>query len=199
MRLAPSPFAIALVIIGSAWVLWPTVFKEVAHTMINKKQSLTLLGAVALSVSLSACSVFDWLIYKPDVPQGNYMEPQQVEKLRIDMTKEQAEYILGRPVLRDSFADDTWYYVYHYKSGRDASITHKELILNFDGDKLVKVTGDYDLSSEFNTPLELSTLPTVSKSELEPQIPSQRPDEKPLVKDKTDDLTKPVDQTINKQ
>ncbi|MGW7678194.1 outer membrane protein assembly factor BamE [Shewanella sp. S23-S33] len=152
--------------------------------MINKKQSLTLLGAVALSVSLSACSVFDWLIYKPDIPQGNYMEPQQVEKLRIDMTKEQAEYILGRPVLRDSFADDTWYYVYHYKSGRDASITHKELILHFTGDKLTSVKGDYELSKEFSTPLEQSSLPTTgNKTELVPQIPAQRADEKPLVKE----------------
>ncbi|MBU1392877.1 MAG: outer membrane protein assembly factor BamE [Gammaproteobacteria bacterium] len=158
-------------------------FSEVAHTMINKKQSLTLLSAVALSVSLSACSVFDWLIYKPDIPQGNYMEPQQVEKLRIDMTKEQAEYILGRPVLRDSFADDTWYYVYHYKSGRDASITHKELILHFTGDKLTAVNGDYELSKEFDTPLEQSSLPTGNKTELVPQIPAQRPDAKPLVKE----------------
>ena len=151
--------------------------------MINKKQSLTLLGVVALSVSLSACSVFDWLIYKPDVPQGNYMEPMQVEKLRIEMTKEQAEYILGRPVLRDSFADNTWYYVYHYKSGRDASITHKELILNFEGDKLVKATGDYELSPEFNTPLELSTLPSINKPELNAQVPAQRNDAKPLVEE----------------
>ena len=158
-------------------------FSEVAHTMINKKQSLTLLSAVALSVSLSACSVFDWLIYKPDIPQGNYMEPQQVEKLRIDMTKEQAEYILGRPVLRDSFADDTWYYVYHYKSGRDASITHKELILHFTGDKLTAVNGDYELSKEFDTPLEQSSLPTGNKTQLVPQIPAQRPDAKPLVKE----------------
>ncbi|MGL4615675.1 MAG: outer membrane protein assembly factor BamE [Shewanella sp.] len=158
-------------------------FSEVAHTMMNKKQGLTLLGAVALSISLSACSVFDWLIYKPDIPQGNYMEPQQVEKLRIDMTKEQAEYILGRPVLRDSFADDTWYYVYHYKSGRDASITHKELILHFTGNKLSLVKGDYALSPEFNTPLEQSKLPMVNAVETAPQVPAARPDEKPLVKE----------------
>lgn len=158
-------------------------FSEVAHTMINKKQSLTLLSAIALSVSLSACSVFDWLVYKPDIPQGNYMEPQQVEKLRIDMTKEQAEYILGRPVLRDSFADDTWYYVYHYKSGRDASITHKELILHFTGNKLSLVKGDYELSPEFNTPLEQSKLPMASTAESAPLVPAQRPDEKPLVKE----------------
>ncbi|ARD23328.1 MULTISPECIES: outer membrane protein assembly factor BamE [Shewanella] len=156
--------------------------------MINKKQSLTLLGAVALSVSLSACSVFDWLIYKPDIAQGNYMELQQVEKLRVEMTKEQAEYILGRPVLRDSFADNVWYYVYHFKSGRDASITHKELILFFEDDLLVKVEGDYKLSEDFDTPLESGALPSISSPTVEPLLPEQDPasirrDAKPLVEE----------------
>ncbi|BDM65208.1 outer membrane protein assembly factor BamE [Shewanella sp. NFH-SH190041] len=151
--------------------------------MINKKQAVTLLGVVALSFSLSACSVFDWLVYKPDVPQGNYMEPQQVEKLRIDMTKEQVDYILGRPVLRDSFADDTWYYVYHFKSGRDASITHKELILHFNGDHLASVDGDYALSPEFNVPLEQSSLPGGAAQPQEPLLPETRPEAKPLVEE----------------
>jgi len=159
--------------------------------MTIKKQSLTLLGAAALSLSLSACSVFDWLIYKPDIPQGNYMETQQVEKLRIEMTKEQVEYILGRPVLRDSFADDTWYYVYHYKSGRDASITHKELIIHFEGEMLTKVDGDYELAEDFNTPLDQSRLPDAPLTGIdadlnegsEPLIPEQRPDSKPLVEE----------------
>lgn len=151
--------------------------------MINKKQSLTLVSAVALSLSLSGCSVFDWLIYKPDVPQGNYMETQQVEKLRVDMTKAQAEYILGRPVLRDSFSDDTWYYVYHFKSGRDASITHKELIIHFNGDTISSASGDYDLSKEFNTPLEQSSLPSVNDPDMKPLLPEIRPDAKPLVEE----------------
>ncbi|MCK8043431.1 outer membrane protein assembly factor BamE [Shewanella sp. 1CM18E] len=152
--------------------------------MTIKKKSLTLLGAAALSLSITGCGVFDYLIYKPDIPQGNYMEKQQVEKLRIDMTKEQVEYVLGRPVLRDSFSDDTWYYVYHYKSGRDASIIHKELILNFDGDKLTEVSGDYELSGDFNTPLEQSRLPEVNIPEDDPLIPEQRPEAEPLVEEK---------------
>ncbi|MCH1923291.1 outer membrane protein assembly factor BamE [Shewanella sp. C32] len=155
--------------------------------MLMKKQSLALMGAITLSLSLSACSVMDWLVYKPDIPQGNYMETQQVEKLRIDMTKAQVEFILGRPVLRDSFADDTWYYVYHYKSGRDASIIHKELIARFNGDKLTSVTGDYELSPEFNTPLEQSALlaaPTNTNNSAEaPQIPDDRAELKPLVEE----------------
>lgn len=164
--------------------------------MTIKKHSITLFGVAALSLSLSACSVFDWLIYKPDVPQGNYMETQQVEKLRIEMTKEQVEYILGRPVLRDSFADDTWYYVYHYKSGRDASIIHKELVLHFEQDKLTQVVGDYELSPEFATPLDQSSLPEIKslvseQGDLVPLNPEQRPDTKPLVEEKkTQELNK---------
>lgn len=156
---------------------------EVAQTMINKKQSLTLLSAVALSISLSGCGVFDWLVYKPDVPQGNYMESQEVHKLRIEMTKEQTEYILGRPVLRDSFADDTWYYVYHFKSGRDASIIHKELVIHFIDGKISRVEGDYDLSEEFNTPLNQSKLPSINQPEDDPLNPETRPDSKPLVEE----------------
>ncbi|QSX34811.1 outer membrane protein assembly factor BamE [Shewanella avicenniae] len=156
--------------------------------MLIKKQSLTLLGAVALSLSLSACSVMDWLVYKPDIPQGNYMETQQVEKLRIDMTKEQVEFILGRPVLRDSFSDNIWYYVYHFKSGRDASVIHKELIAHFNGDKLTSVTGDYELSAEFNTPLDQSALLAPAKSKANsndaaPLIPESRADAKPLIEE----------------
>ncbi|MEI6859175.1 MAG: outer membrane protein assembly factor BamE [Shewanella sp.] len=163
--------------------------------MTIKNKSLTLLGAAALSLSVTGCSVFDWLIYKPDIPQGNYMETQQVEKLRIEMTKEQVEYILGNPVLRDSFSDDTWYYVYHYKSGRDASIIHKELIIHFEGDVMTKVVGDYDLAEDFDIPLDQSRLPDAPTLNVEdnvednvenmevPLIPEQRSGTKPLVEE----------------
>ena len=163
--------------------------------MINKKQRLTLVSAVALSLTMSGCSAFDWLIYKPDIPQGNYMETQQVEKLRVDMTKEQTEYILGRPVLRDSFADDTWYYVYHFKSGRNAKITHKELIVHFTGDKISRVIGDYELSSDFNTPLELSSLPSATEADLKPLLPEVRPDAAPLVEENRPTLTNQPEKT----
>ncbi|MBV7317135.1 outer membrane protein assembly factor BamE [Shewanella sp. NIFS-20-20] len=152
--------------------------------MITIKRTRQVLALTVLSLSISGCSVFDWLVYKPDVPQGNYMEPQQVEKLRIDMTKEQAEYILGRPVLRDSFADDTWYYVYHFKSGRDASIIHKELVLSFDAQgKLSSVSGDYELNQDFAVPLEQSSLPMTNSVASEPLVPNSRGDAKPLVEE----------------
>lgn len=138
--------------------------------MIINKQATRLIAIFTLLLPLAGCSVFDWLVYKPDLSQGNYMEPQQVAQLRIHMTKEQVEYILGRPVLRDSFADDTWYYVYHFKNGRNAKITHKELLLHFNGNILVNVSGDYKLSPDFNVPLNQSTLPASTNQITAPDI-----------------------------
>ncbi|MBY6186331.1 outer membrane protein assembly factor BamE [Marinobacter hydrocarbonoclasticus] len=118
------------------------------------KQFRMLMVAAALSAGITGCSVFDWMVYKIDIPQGNFIEQSQVEKLRVGMNREQVEFILGRPVLRDSFASDTWYYVYQFKSGRTNEVTRKELVVKFADDSVVSIEGDYELSSDFSSPLQ---------------------------------------------
>jgi len=112
-----------------------------------------LIAALAM-FSLTGCSVLEKLVYKIDIPQGNYIEDRQVERLRVDMTKEQVTFVLGTPMLVDSFNRNTWNYLYRVKKG-DGEITNKQLVLTFSGEKLQTAVGDYPLSSEFNTPLEL--------------------------------------------
>ncbi|WP_298441252.1 outer membrane protein assembly factor BamE [uncultured Ferrimonas sp.] len=120
------------------------------------KQFRNLMLAATLATGLAGCAQFEWLVYKIDVPQGNFIEQTQVEKLRVEMSREQVEFVLGRPVLRDSFASDTWYYIYQYKNGRTDEVTEKELIVTFVADKVASISGDYELSEQYNTPLETS-------------------------------------------
>lgn len=112
-----------------------------------------LLIAALATFSLSGCSVIEKLVYKIDIPQGNYIEDRQVERLRISMTKEQVSFVLGTPMLVDSFDHNTWNYLYRVKQG-DGEITSKQLLLTFANNKLKTVVGDYPISPEFNTPLE---------------------------------------------
>ncbi|NRA85664.1 MAG: outer membrane protein assembly factor BamE [Gammaproteobacteria bacterium] len=105
------------------------------------------------AVTLPSCAFVDWLVYKQDLPQGNFIETKDVSKLRVEMTKEQVTFIIGRPVIEDTFGGDTWHYVSHFKSGQNAKVTHKEFILKFSDNKLVSATGDYELSEDFNTPI----------------------------------------------
>ena len=69
------------------------------------------------SLGLSGCSAFDWMVYKIDIPQGNYIDDAKVEQLRINMSKEQVRFVLGTPMLIDAFDKERWYYLYSYQSG----------------------------------------------------------------------------------
>tara|TARA_B100002049_G_C15896450_1_gene298025 strand:+ start:299 stop:655 length:357 start_codon:yes stop_codon:yes gene_type:complete len=108
---------------------------------------------IVLLFSATACS--NW-IYRIDVPQGNFLDERDVKKLRMGMTKEQVIYVLGRPVVQDSFDHDTWYYVYDMKRGmaKRGEDFQKRLIIDFKEDKIASVNGDFELSDEFETPLE---------------------------------------------
>ncbi|WP_395342492.1 outer membrane protein assembly factor BamE [Ningiella sp. W23] len=101
---------------------------------------------------LSACS--DW-IFRIDVPQGNFLDQKDVDKLRVEMTKEQVRFVLGNPVVEDSFNDDTWYYYYEMKRGmsKRGEDVKKQLILSFDDNKLADIDGDFTKPEEFDEPL----------------------------------------------
>lgn len=105
---------------------------------------------IAVALSLSACS--SW-VYRIDIPQGNYLEQKSIDKIQVGMTKEQVKFILGSPVLIDSFDKDTWNYVYRFKSGRSEKLNmQKGFTIKFEEDKLVSAEGDFELSENFNTP-----------------------------------------------
>lgn len=107
---------------------------------------------IVAALSLSACS--SW-IYRIDIPQGNYLEQKDIDKLQVGMTKEQVKFILGSPVVLDSFENDTWHYVYQFKSGRSTEFdARKDFIIKFKEDKLIEAQGDFELSENFNTPYE---------------------------------------------
>ena len=116
-----------------------------------------LLIILGFTLTSSACS--NW-IYRIDVPQGNFLDQRDVSKLRIGMTKEQVIYVLGNPVVQDSFDDDTWYYVYDMKRGmkKRGEDFQKQMVITFEDGKVTSVEGDFELSEEFNTPLDLSLI-----------------------------------------
>lgn len=114
---------------------------------------MKILAAIFLSVMLAGCS--NW-IYRIDVPQGNYLDQRDVAKLRVDMTKEQVKFVLGNPVVVDSFDRDTWYYVYNMKRGMEkrGEDIRQELILEFTDGKLVSMNGDFEKPENFDQPLD---------------------------------------------
>ena len=112
----------------------------------NKKILCATAGLI--SCILSGC------VYRVDVPQGNYIEQDQVSKLRIGMTKEQVQFVLGTPITIDPFNKNRWNYVFLIQEGWEEPI-QKNLMVIFDGNRMIDIIGDYAKSPDFSTPLDI--------------------------------------------
>ncbi|MEM9100969.1 MAG: outer membrane protein assembly factor BamE [Pseudomonadota bacterium] len=94
-------------------------------------------------INTSACIyILDPITYKLAIQQGNVLEKEQVDKLEIGMTQEQVSFVLGSPIIEDTFMTDRWDYVYRYKSSH-GKITEESLFVEFKAGKLTNIGGSF--------------------------------------------------------
>lgn len=106
---------------------------------------------ISLLLSISACS--SW-VFRIDLPQGNYLEQKDIDKLQVGMTKEQVKFVLGSPVVLDSFDDNKWHYVYRFKSGRNEKFNvNRKFVVTFENNILTNAEGDFELPESYHTPM----------------------------------------------
>lgn len=98
-------------------------------------QLKSLITAVVLSLSITACSL-DKVVYRIDVPQGNYLKSEAVKQLKVGMHAEQVRYILGTPVLQNPYELNRWYYVFLQQEAYQKPEQHT-LLVNFDSKGIV--------------------------------------------------------------
>ncbi|MDG2018364.1 MAG: outer membrane protein assembly factor BamE [Porticoccaceae bacterium] len=96
---------------------------------------------------LSGCS---WVqfpsIHKTTIQQGNIVSQEMVTQLKIGMTKTQVQYILGTPLIVDTFNPSRWDY-YYTRVDSNSQRTEKQLSLTFDkNNALLSIDGDYLMS-----------------------------------------------------
>ena len=102
----------------------------------------TLLITLAIAC-LSACSFVGFPgVYKIDVEQGNIVTQEMADQLKPGMSRRQVRFILGTPLVEDTFNQDRWDYPYVKRNGNNI-LSEASLTVFFEGDTLVKVTGDY--------------------------------------------------------
>lgn len=79
--------------------------------------------------------------YKLDVQQGNVVTSKMLLQLRPGMTKPQVRFIMGTPLIQDSFHGNRWDYVYQLREGGKI-IEQRRVILDFENELLRTVRGD---------------------------------------------------------
>jgi len=94
---------------------------------------LVALSALACALALGGC------VYRTDVQQGNLLDAEQVEQVEVGMTRSQVRFLLGTPMVIDSFDSNRWDYVYSLRRGRSREVTRRHLVVWFDGDTVTRV------------------------------------------------------------
>lgn len=101
------------------------------------RSALTVFLAAVLTVLLAGCIS----VYRMEIAQGNIVTPEQVDQLKLGMTRSQVRFVLGTPLVTDSFHPDRWdYYYSRRKSGDDKADTHL-LTVFFKDDALQQIEG----------------------------------------------------------
>lgn len=95
------------------------------------------------ALSLAGCGFLNFPgVYRIDIEQGNLVTREMIDQLQPGMSRRQVRFIMGSPLIEDSFHPDRWDYPYVIRNGeriiREATVT-----VHFDGDRLQRVSGDY--------------------------------------------------------
>lgn len=112
---------------------------------------------LALAMTLSGCSKlsipempsFDFTmpklpsIYKFDIQQGNVITQEMVDKLKPGMTKSQVRFIMGTPLIADTFSQDRWDYFYSLNPADRSGEVRERVAIFFQDDVLVGLRGDF--------------------------------------------------------
>ena len=99
---------------------------------------ITLLLSVLL---LSSCSIPR--IFQVVISQGNLVDQEMLDKLEIGMTESQVKFVMGTPLISDTFYPNRWDYFTSVTQGEN-SYTNQKITLYFKDNQLVSWEGEID-------------------------------------------------------
>jgi len=97
---------------------------------------LGISGTLAAMLLCSAC------VYRIDIQQGNLLDESLIEQVEVGMTRSQVQFLLGTPMVSDSFHRNRWDYTYYLKRGRSRDVERRWFIVFFQEDRVVRLDRD---------------------------------------------------------
>ena len=107
---------------------------------------LRALAAFALPLLVSCGSgrlpLPDITPYRIEIQQGNFVSQEMVSQLKPGMSKDQVRFVLGTPLIADSFHADRWDYVFRRQRANSSELEQRKFAVFFEDGKLKRVEGD---------------------------------------------------------
>ena len=92
--------------------------------------------------ALAAC------VYRIDIQQGNLLDEEDINQVDLGMTRSQVQFLLGTPMVSDSFHRDRWDYAYYYRRGRSPDADRRWVVVYFENDRVQRIERDLELQPE---------------------------------------------------
>jgi outer membrane protein assembly factor BamE len=105
------------------------------------KIKLSILFLLILALATAGCSMPK--MYKVVVSQGNLVDQEMIGKLEVGMTESQVKFVMGTPLISDTFFPNRWDYFTTVTQGENV-YTEQKIVLFFEENKLVKWEGEID-------------------------------------------------------
>jgi len=121
---------------------------ETTPRMTTPLRLLTLTLTVALLSGCAAVRNFEFRnlgippVHRVTIQQGNVITQEMIDRLRPGMTRRQVQFVMGEPILGNTFQADRWEYIYNIQVGAEAR-KQQRLTLHFDDDTLNRFEGDF--------------------------------------------------------
>jgi outer membrane protein assembly factor BamE len=80
--------------------------------------------------------------YRMEIQQGNFVSQEMVSQLKLGMSKDQVRFVLGTPLITDSFHADRWDYVFRRQRANSRELEQRKLAVFFEDGKLKRIEGD---------------------------------------------------------
>jgi outer membrane protein assembly factor BamE len=92
-----------------------------------------------LPLALAAC------VYRIDIQQGNLLKDKDIQQVEVGMTRSQVQFLLGTPMVSDSFHRDRWDYAYYLRKGRSPDVDRRWVVVYFENDRVSKIDRELTL------------------------------------------------------
>lgn len=107
------------------------------------RMKVVLLFCLLSTGNLAGCGFVGFPgVYRIDVEQGNLVDREMIDQLTEGMSRRQVRFIMGSPLVEDTFNPDRWDYPYVIRNGQEV-ISEAKVTVRFEGDRLVAIEGDY--------------------------------------------------------
>ena len=116
----------------------------------QKKRYLSALAGLALILVISGCSSLFPGVYRIDIPQGNLIDEGKLAEVKTGMEPRQVRYLLGTPLVTDTFDQNRWDYFYSVRNGSKVDVTHHVSIIFAEG-RVVEIKDQLQPKAETST------------------------------------------------